>query len=229
MELSEIIPWGRSYREYIDMFLLSNGDQTRAILGCADGPASFNAELSREGGDVISVDPIYRFSRTAIHQRIVQAYPRVMEQVSQKSSDYVWTTMGNVEALGRQRMHSMELFLSDYEAGRETGRYIAASLPALPFMDQSFALALCSHYLFLYSAQLSLMQHVAAIRELCRVAGEVRIYPLVDLEGKTSRYVAPIRAMLEERGVDVILEPVDHRFQKGATEMMVIKKNTFTG
>ncbi len=155
MELSQIIPWGRSYQEYRDMFLLTDKDRVRTILGCGDGPASFNAELSRAGGSVVSVDQIYRFSREKIRQHIVEAYPQVMAQLSRNFSDYLWTKLGGVEELGQIRMQTMELFLSDYEAGKKTGRYLAASLPTLPFMDKAFDLALCSHYLFLYSAHRS--------------------------------------------------------------------------
>ncbi|SCN47366.1 hypothetical protein BAZMOX_117817_1 [methanotrophic endosymbiont of Bathymodiolus azoricus (Menez Gwen)] len=32
---------------------------TKKFWGCADGPASFNAELSEIGGNIISIDPIY--------------------------------------------------------------------------------------------------------------------------------------------------------------------------
>src|SRR4051794_26223491 len=40
MQLSEIVPWGRSYQEYAAMFALSPADSRRRIIGCADGPAS---------------------------------------------------------------------------------------------------------------------------------------------------------------------------------------------
>jgi len=50
MQLSEIIPLGRSYEEYVTMFAFSATDSRKRILGCGDGPASFNAELSNSGG-----------------------------------------------------------------------------------------------------------------------------------------------------------------------------------
>jgi len=39
MELLQIIPWGRSYQEYRDMFLLTDKDRARTILGGGDSPA----------------------------------------------------------------------------------------------------------------------------------------------------------------------------------------------
>lgn len=46
---------------------------------------------------------------------------------------------------------------------------------------RSFDLAVCSHLLFLYSEHLSEDFHVESIKELCRVAGEARIFPLLEL------------------------------------------------
>src|SRR6185295_17577448 len=62
----EAVPWGRSFDEYCRMFDLTTDDLERSILGCADGPASFNAEMSRLGKRVISCDPLYRFTREQI-------------------------------------------------------------------------------------------------------------------------------------------------------------------
>ena len=40
--LSGVVPWGRSYNEYVAMFSLSAVDLRQRILGCADGPSAFN-------------------------------------------------------------------------------------------------------------------------------------------------------------------------------------------
>ncbi len=77
---------------------------------------------------------------------------------------------------GATRLAAMENFLADYEAGKAAGRYIEGVLPSLPFADDSFDLALCSHLLFLYSEQLDADFHIAAVRELLRVARDVRIF-----------------------------------------------------
>ena len=52
--IDRVMPWGRSLEEYRAMFSLSEDDLARRILGCGDGPASFNAELSVRGGSVVS-------------------------------------------------------------------------------------------------------------------------------------------------------------------------------
>ena len=69
VELDEIIPWGRSREEYELMFNLNHHDLQKRILGCGDGPASFNAEMTDAGFNVVSFDPIYAFSGADIHKR----------------------------------------------------------------------------------------------------------------------------------------------------------------
>ena len=59
MKLTEVIPWGRSFDEYRLMFGLSEPELAGRLLGCGDGPASFNAEATVRGHSVISCDPIY--------------------------------------------------------------------------------------------------------------------------------------------------------------------------
>ena len=68
--LDKIVPWGRSYQEYIDMFNLSDDDLQLRILGCGDGPAEFNAKLTANNGNVVSLDPIYEFNTKQIRDRI---------------------------------------------------------------------------------------------------------------------------------------------------------------
>ncbi len=192
-------------------------------MGCGDGPACFNAELTKVGGNIVSVDPVYQFSSQQIRSRIEQVFPEVMSQVSKNSDDFVWKTIANVEELGCVRMAAMENFLNDYEQGRAVGRYIAASLPELPFEDAEFDLALCSHYLFLYSEHVDQAQHILAMKELCRVAKEVRVYPLLGLDGRQSKHLEPVISFVKASGFDISLQAVEYQFQKGATEMLVVK------
>ncbi len=199
MKLKEVVPWGRSLSEYREMFSLSETDLRKKILGCGDGPASFNIELTKRGNQVVSVDPIYQFNAEQIRSRIDEVYPQVMDQVLKNKADYVWKNIKTVEELGKVRMDAMKTFLSDYEDGRESRRYINASLPILPFKDAKFELALCSHYLFLYSEHVSQEQHILSMRELCRVAKEVRIYPLLSIGGnKQSPHLEPVMTALSD-------------------------------
>ncbi len=224
MELSEVVPWGRTLSEYRKIFSLTSDDLGKKILGCGDGPASFNVELNTNGGNVTSIDPIYQFSPDQIRSRIEEVYPQIMDQVSKNHTDYVWNDIENVEELGKVRMEAMNIFLRDYENNQKTGRYIKASLPTLSFDDGEFELALCSHYLFLYSEHVNLNEHIQSMKELCRVAKEVRVYPLLSISNnEESSHLHPVKVELERDGVNVSLVPVKYEFQKGATRMLVAK------
>lgn len=221
--LSQVVPWGRSYDEYIAMFSLSQANLKRKMLGCGDGPASFNSTLSSNGGSIISVDPIYSLSEKEISKRIEETFDVILEQVRQNKDEFIWDSISSVEELGRIRRSAMETFLTDFETGKTEGRYIAGSLPQLPFGNNEFDLALCSHFLFLYSEQLSEEFHFSSIRELCRVAQEVRIFPILELGSKKSRHLKPVAAGLENEHYHIEIRKVPYQFQKGGNEMMVIK------
>jgi hypothetical protein len=51
--------------------------------------------------------------------------------------------------------------------------------PDLPFRDDVFELALCSHLLFTWSDAFDEEWHRQALADLLRVAREVRVFPLV--------------------------------------------------
>ena len=223
-ELKEIVPWGRSFQEYVGMFALSEEDLTKPILGCGDGPASFNAELTRRGGVAVSVDPLYAFSADEISQRIDETFDAVMRQTRQNEDEFVWEHIGSVNELGEVRMAAMRDFLSDYPQGRIDGRYLPHSAPVLSFADESFALALSSHFLFLYSDHLDLNFHIDTIAELCRVCGETRIFPLLQLGATLSPHVEPVTEHFRAEGYEVMRVQVPYEFQRGGNQMLKIRK-----
>jgi ubiquinone/menaquinone biosynthesis C-methylase UbiE len=144
----------------------------------------------------------------------------VMEQTRRNQHEFVWQTIPSLAELGRLRMSAMQRFLADYEGGKREGRYVEAALPTLPFADQSFDLALSSHFLFLYSEHFSESFHRAAIIEMCRVAQEVRIFPLLALGSRPSPYVDSISKSLSSAGIDLSIETVSYQFQRGGNQMM---------
>jgi hypothetical protein len=175
---------------------------------------------------VISCDPIYAFSKQQIARRVEETYGPILDQLRQNVQNYVWSDFHDPDALGQHRLATMRAFLADFDAGCAAGRYLPDALPALSFADGRFDLALCSHLLFLYSEQLSLEFHTAAILELCRVAREVRIFPLLGLDCRTSPYVAPIQARLRESGCVVEIQRVPYEFQAGGDRMMRIYRTS---
>jgi len=223
--LDRVVPWGRSFDEYCRMFALSSGDLRKRLLGCGDGPASFNAEATRHGHHVVSCDPLYRFDVAQIEERITATYDRVLDQARQNAHEFVWGgDFRDVTELGAARMAAMRNFLDDYESGQQAGRYVNAALPSLPFGNATFDLALCSHVLFLYSTQFGEEFHHVAVTELCRVAAEVRVFPLLALGGARSPFVDSCASRLEAAGFEAATERVPYEFQRGGNEMLRIRR-----
>ena len=214
MHLREIVPWGRSFEEYRRMFRLTDADLAGRTLGCGDGPAGFNAEATAAGHAVVSCDPAYALTAGDIRRRVEETFEVVVSQVKLHPERFVWGFHRDPDDLARHRLAAMSLFLSDFGRGKGSGRYVAASLPRLPFADGEFRLALVSHLLFLYSEHLDESAHVASVTELLRVAGEVRIFPLVTLEHRPSPHVEPVRSTLEAAGYSVEVLDTTYEFQR---------------
>ncbi len=222
--LNEVVPWGRSFEEYCRMFDLSDDDLQLRIVGCGDGPASFNVDLRRRGGRVISCDPIYRFAAAEIQQRIGVTFAQIVDQTRRNMDQFVWDgNIRTVDELASVRMAAMRTFLDDYARSVCARPYIAAALPDLPFRDEAFDLALCSHFLFLYSEQLGEAFHCRAIEEMCRVATEVRVFPLLALDGQRSPFVGACVEHVQARGMDARIETVPYEFQRGGNQMLRIR------
>lgn len=223
LTLDNVVPWGRSLHEYRRMFDLSPTDLSRRILDCGGGPASFNAELTQQGGAVVSCDPLYQFSTVEIEQRIQETYPTLIAGVAANQADYLWTAIASPEELGQVRLQAMRQFLADFPVGLAAGRYQLQELPDLSFADQSFDLALCGHLLFTYSQQLSDEFHLAAVAELCRVAAEVRIFPVLTLAGEPAPALPLVIEQCQQMGFQAELQTVPYEFQRGGNQMLQVR------
>jgi hypothetical protein len=224
MKLEKIAPFGRSLGEYKNMFGLSDSDLGKTIVGVGDGPASFNAEMFALGKSVISVDPLYVFQAEDIEKQFHAVVDNIIAQVKASPDDWVWSYHRSPRHLKKNRVWVLRRFLADYETGRAEGRYVVGELPSLDFEDSEFQLALCSHFLFLYSDHLSYEFHVASVREMLRVATEVRIFPLLTLMLEKSPYVQPLIESLKMDGFVADIEKVDYELQRGGNEMLRIHR-----
>ncbi|MCB1215314.1 MAG: SAM-dependent methyltransferase [Deltaproteobacteria bacterium] len=227
VELSQVVPLGRSLEEYIKIFDLKAEELKLKILSLADGPASFNAELSAQGGQVLSVDPIYSFSAQEIKSRFEAILDNIIQQVKSTPQDWVWSYHQNPENLRKHRIQVMEKFSQDFEKRSHSGAYLAAELPHLDLKD-SFDLALCSHFLFLYSDYFSLDFHLESIQEILKYAPELRIFPLLSLKGKISPYLEPVKKTLSQKGYTFKIKSVEYELQKGGHHMLLIRGPKFS-
>lgn len=225
-KLENVVPWGRNLNEYLKMFDLTSEELHLKILDCAGGPASFNVEMSKQGYNVVSSDPIYQFSVAEITQRIQATAQKIVEGTQATQDAFNWQDIKSPEHLKEVRMAAMQQFLADLPLGIEQGRYITSELPTLPFDNNQFDLALCSHFLFLYSDLLSEEFHLASIQELCRVATEVRIFPLLKLFSTDgSEVLSLVMKSLSAQGYNLEIKQVPYEFQKGGNQMLMVCKS----
>lgn len=222
--LDQVVPWGRRLSEYQEMFALSEQDiLAKKIISFGDGPASFNAEATKKGARIISVDPIYKFSVKELTDRISETKDIILEQARKNEQNYHWTKIRDLTELENLRMFAMNLFLDDFEQGFSEGRYISGKLPGrMDFPNNTFDIGLSSHFLLLYS-ELGLNFHIQAIQEMLRVCREIRIFPICDLNSNKTDLLNEI---IDYFGNTYHLEIIrsSYEFQKNANEMLALTK-----
>jgi hypothetical protein len=205
------------------MFNLSVYDLDKPIISFGDGPASFNFEMTGLNKNVISIDPIYRFSTDELKQRIIETKDIVVEQTKNNLENFVWTKIKNVHELEKIRLSAMDNFLLDFELGKTENRYVNHEMPdKTSFGDLTFDLGLSSHFLILYS-QLGLDFHISSINEMLRIAKEVRIFPILNLDAKKSELLDKLISHFKMNFI-VDIEKVDYEFQKNGNEMLTIRR-----
>ena len=224
VQLDRVIPFGRSFDEYTRMFSLSDADLQKSILSVADGPASFNAEGTQKGYRIQSVDPLYCFGADEVRNRFYQVLENVISQVATTPEDYVWSYHKSPKDLKNNRIQVTERFYQDYETGKRAGRYALGELPKLSYESDSFELGLCSHFLFLYSEQLDLDFHIAALEEMLRICKEVQVFPLLTLSLEKSPHLERAIAHLRQQGHQCSIQIVNYQLQRGGNQMLRITK-----
>ena len=144
----------------------------------------------------------------------------MIAQVRATPDDWTWSYHRNPEDLLANRRAALEAFLKDYEQGTRERRYLAGELPSLPFESSSFGVAVCSHLLFLYSEILDEDFHVRSALELCRVADDVRMFPLLTLRREPSPHVKAVRLAAESAGLKSEIVTVNYEFQRGGNQLL---------
>ena len=217
----QVVPWGQSFaRISADVCL------NRVRFPLEHPRLRRRPGQLQRGGDLWAPESSPRIrSRLGRHRHsgsIAVTFDQILDQTRRNADKFVWDSIRSVEQLGELRMAAMEAFLDDFDRGKVEGRYVPAALPTLPFAGTSFDLALCSHFLFLYSGQLGEAFHLSAIREMCRVATEVRIFPLLALDGTMSPHIDRSVDELCASGCDVSIDDVPYEFQRGGNQMLRI-------
>ncbi|MEV0294600.1 methyltransferase domain-containing protein [Nocardia sp. NPDC050710] len=221
--LGEFLISARSLAEYRAIFTLADSDlRARRILDCPGGAASFAAEASALGAHVTAADPIYTHPPAQLRTLALTETDRGSDWAGAHHDRYRWDWYGDPQQHHRMRRTAATLFGADLLAHPQ--RYVAASLPSLPFADNSFDLTLSSHLLFTYADRLDADFHLMALLELSRVStGETRLYPLVDHLGRPQDdLIAHLRKELHDKGIRTSFRETGYEFHRGATSMLIL-------
>ena len=91
------------------------------VLGCADGPASFNAEMHAQGHAVVSMDPVYEFSSEELRGQIEKTQHPQMKAIMAASTfdvvgsvpegDQVHVVLRTISAVTVKRHEDQWMFL----------------------------------------------------------------------------------------------------------------------
>lgn len=212
---------GRTFAEYRRMLDLEPAALAgTTVLDCGGGAGAFTATANALGADAVAVDPIYGPPPDELEPALADAVERTDVQLREKRDLFVWDFYGDVETRVRYLRAASERFLADYANHPE--RYVEGALPEIPLETDAVDLAVVTNLLFLYDDRLDEAFHVAALRELARVASEVRVFPLVSLSAERSAYVAEAADALRADGHAVETREVPYEFQHGVTEMLVV-------
>ncbi|MFC3802112.1 class I SAM-dependent methyltransferase [Cohnella sp. GCM10012308] len=219
----------RSYEEYERMFGIETDKLTgKKVLDVAGGASSFTARLCARGIDAYAADPFYAGDRQAVVALARREIETSSAKVAAMSQVYDWSYYGSPERHRRIREASLESFAVHFQSEADGERYLAASLPRLPFESDTFSLILCSHFLFLYADQFGEAFHEAALRELLRAAmpgGEIRIYPLVTLAWEPVSYLNRLLDILAA-DAEASFVPSGLPFVPLESSVLVLRKKT---
>ena len=92
----------------------------------------------------------------------------------------------------------------------------------VPFEENAFDIGLSSHFLLMYTS-LGYEFHIQAIREMLRVCREVRIFPMVDLDGEKTGLAEKVLSFFA-KSYSLEIQNTEYEFQKGGNKLLIIKK-----
>ncbi|WP_414663372.1 methyltransferase domain-containing protein [Horticoccus sp. 23ND18S-11] len=226
IDLPSVSFFGRSLAEYTRFFALDPvALKGRDVLDVAAGPSSFTAEACARKINAVAVDPLYGSTAAELGAQVERDYAQMFAQMRAKPRLFRFKAFPSLDAAELDRRGAAQRFLADYETHYIHNRYVAGSLPQLPFFDGTFDLVLCAHLLFTYARRFDYDWHLAACRELVRVsAQEVRIHPLCGADAKPYPALARLRRELKEAGIASEVRALDYEFFAGAHSMLVLRR-----
>lgn len=217
MILSANSRWVYDLEDYKSMFALTEHDLSCKILDYPGKISCFNAEMHALGHDnVVSADAYYDLAP----MDMVKHVDYVIQELAEKWNQLLESCFENEEretaSLQNKWNQYAQKFLADYSDGVKAGRYLFARLPQFPFESHQFDLALCSDLLNMKNGDLL----TDVVFELTRVAREVRVFPLLNAQGKVADELGPTLLALQESNVGLEVRQVPYKIHAKENAML---------
>ncbi|MEJ9371850.1 hypothetical protein, partial [Schinkia azotoformans] len=149
------------------------------------------------------------------------------QKLSQNENLFIWDNYKSLKHHDEIRERSLNQFIESYREDNNKEKYISATLPFLPFDNDTFSLVFCNHFLFLYREQFDYKFHLDAINEMIRITqkgGSILIYPLVDFKDGIYLHLNKLIDDISEIGINIKINKTEFRFLPSATNFLTIEK-----
>lgn len=216
----KLVLFGHQLDEYEEMFALSPKDFDLSILEYGSGITAVNKTLSARNKKIISIDPSFSLNKKDLANKSTEIFNQMIKIVKNNASKFNFSKYSGLNGLIAKRREGIKEFFKDYENGKKQLRYLPANHDSINFKDFTFDYALSSHYFFAGDDNEHLQHYIKIIKELARVAKEVRIFPLIDKFGQPSPLLGPILLELQNNNYGVEVREVDYHLQPQGNAML---------
>lgn len=224
--MSNLVLWGHGQDDYQEMFDINLNDIAGRVLEYSSGPSAFNTDLHKKGKDCVSADPLFSLDDATLKSKVSLIFADMAEKITNDHDKFDFSKIGGLTRLLEKRQAGMKKFFKDFDLGLTQQRYLPLQTRTLPFDDFYFDLALSSHYFFGQIDNLDLNLHLQILKELARVAKEVRIFPLIDRHGGPSPFLGPVLLALQQENFGTEVRSVDYSLQSQGNAMLRIWAQT---
>lgn len=218
--MRKLVLWGQHIDEYKEMFSLSDSDLQKTILDYGSGPNAVNAEFTEKGGQIVSCDPLFNLDKDTLFSKTSLIFADMAAKIKKDKDKFDFSRYGSFQMLIDERKEGIDKFFADFDKAKDEQRCLAVKEHNLPFADFSFDLALSAHYLFADLDDQDVNFHLAIIKELARVAKEVRIFPLIDRHNQPSPFLGPVLLGLQAENYGVEVKEVKFHLQESDNAML---------
>ena len=218
--MERTVLWGHHLEEYRDMFDLQESSFSMRFLEFQCGPSAFQYDLRGRSAHLVSYDDWFCLDKKAISGQIEESFETRLVQISAQPQSFNFSRYGGLEALVAYRREGVAHFLQDYDLGHAEGRYLPAATKTLAFEPFFFDYALSAHHFFSSIVPQTVEYHLTLLKELARVAKEVRIFPLVDANGVPSPLLGPVILALQQQHFGVEVREVSYQVQPKGNAML---------